>query len=40
MRRKKYRKPMMDQRKMWSTEGIVGDADEYDCEDDYDAGCG
>jgi hypothetical protein len=23
MRRKKYRKPMMDQRSMWRTEGIV-----------------
>jgi len=24
MRRKKHRKPMMDQRRMWRTEGIVG----------------
>jgi hypothetical protein len=23
MRRKKHRKPMMDQRRMWTTEGIV-----------------
>jgi len=23
IRRKKHRKPMMDQRRMWSTEGIV-----------------
>jgi len=23
MRRKKHRKPMMDQRRMWRTEGIV-----------------
>jgi hypothetical protein len=24
MRRKKHRKPMMDQRRMWSTQGILG----------------
>jgi hypothetical protein len=24
MRRQKHRKPMMDQRRMWRTEGIVG----------------
>jgi len=24
MRRKKHRKPMMDERRMWRTEGIVG----------------
>jgi hypothetical protein len=26
MRRKKHRKPMMDQRRMWRTEGIVLDS--------------
>ena len=33
MRRKKHRKPMMDQRRMWRTEGIVGDVDGYECND-------
>jgi hypothetical protein len=30
MGRKKHRKPMMDQRRMWRTEGILGDVDEYE----------
>jgi len=33
MRRNKHLKPMMDQRRMWRTEGIVGDVDGYVCED-------
>jgi len=33
MRRKKHRKPMMDQRRMWRTEGLVGDVDGYECDD-------
>jgi len=33
MRRKKHRKPMMDQRRMLRTEGIVGDIDGYECND-------
>jgi hypothetical protein len=33
MRRMTCRKPMMDQRRMWRTEGIVGDDDGYECED-------
>jgi hypothetical protein len=33
MRMNKHRKPMMDQRRMWRTEGIVGDVDVYECED-------
>jgi len=37
IRRKKHRKPMMDQRRMWRTEGIVGDVDRYECEDGDDA---
>jgi hypothetical protein len=36
MRRKKHRKPMMDQRRLWRTEGIVGDVDGYE-RDDADA---
>jgi len=32
MRRKKHRKPMVDQRRMWRTEGKVGDVDGYECE--------
>ena len=36
MRRKRHRKPMMDQRRMWRTEGIVGDVDGYECEDGND----
>jgi len=31
--RKKHRKLMMDQRRMWGTEGIVGDVDRYECDD-------
>jgi len=39
MRRKKHRKPMMDQCRMWRTEGIVGSVNVYKCEhgDDADA---
>ena len=33
MRRKKHGKPMMDQRRMWRTEDIVGDVDRYECDD-------
>jgi hypothetical protein len=33
MRRKKHRKPMMDQCSMWRTEGIVGDDDRYEYDD-------
>jgi hypothetical protein len=33
MRRKKYRKPMMDQYRMWRTESIVGDVEVYECDD-------
>jgi len=33
MRRKKHRKPMMDQRRLWSTEGLVDDVDGYECDD-------
>jgi hypothetical protein len=29
----KHRKPMMHQHRMWRTEGIVGDADGYECKD-------
>jgi hypothetical protein len=32
MRRKKHRKRMMDQRKTWRTEGIIGDVDGYECD--------
>jgi hypothetical protein len=32
MRRKKHRKPMMDQHRMWRTEGIVGDVEGYECD--------
>jgi len=39
MRRKKHCMPMMDQRRMWRTEGIVGDVNGYQCQhgDDADA---
>jgi hypothetical protein len=37
MRWKKYRKLMMDQCRLWRTEGIVGDVDGYECEDGNDA---
>jgi hypothetical protein len=39
MRRMKHHKPMMDQSRMWRTEGIVGDVDRYECKhgDDADA---
>jgi hypothetical protein len=33
MRRNKHSQPMMDQRRMWRTEGIVGDVDGYECDD-------
>jgi len=33
MRRKKHRKPMMDQRRMWRTDGIVADVDGYEWDD-------
>jgi len=33
MRMKKHRKPMRDQRRIWRTEGIVGDVDRYECDD-------
>jgi hypothetical protein len=33
IRWKKHRKPMMDQRRMWRAEGIVGDVDGYECDD-------
>jgi len=33
MRRKKHRKPIMDQRRMWRAEGIVVDVDGYECDD-------
>ena len=32
MRRNTHRKLMMDQRRMWRTEDIVGDVDGYECE--------
>jgi hypothetical protein len=32
LRRNKHRKPMMDQRRMLGSEGIVGDVDGYECE--------
>jgi hypothetical protein len=37
MRWKKHRKLMMDQCRMWRTEGIVGDVNGYECEDSNDA---
>ena len=39
MRRNNYHQSTMDQRSMWSTEGIVGDVEAYECEhgDDLDA---
>jgi hypothetical protein len=33
MRRKKHPKLMMDPRRMWRTEGIVGDVDGYEYDD-------
>jgi hypothetical protein len=34
MRRKKHRKPMMDQDRIWRrTDGIVGDVNGYECDD-------
>jgi hypothetical protein len=33
MRRNKHPKPMMDQRRTWRTEVIVGDVNGYECED-------
>jgi hypothetical protein len=33
MRMNKHSNPMMNQRRMWRTEGIVGDVDGYECED-------
>ena len=38
MRRKKHRKPMMDQRRMWRTDLGTSDVDGYECEDGDDAG--
>jgi len=32
MRKNKHRKPMMNQHRMWWTEGIVGDVNGYECE--------
>jgi hypothetical protein len=32
IRRKNHHKPMMDQYRVWSTEGIVGDVHGYDCD--------
>jgi hypothetical protein len=39
MRRKKHRKPMLNQRKIWRTAGIVSNVDRHECEngDDVDA---
>jgi len=43
MRRKKHRKPMMDQRRMWRTEGIVlesvtiGHGDDADADEEEEA---
>jgi hypothetical protein len=37
MRRKKHRKPMMDQHRMWRTELGTSDVDRYECEDGDDA---
>jgi hypothetical protein len=34
---KKHRKPMIYQRRMWGTEGIVGDVNGYECKDDDNA---
>ena len=28
-----HRKRMIDQHRMWRTEGIVGDVDRYECDD-------
>jgi hypothetical protein len=38
IRRNKHRKLMMDQCRMWRTEGIAGDVDGHECEngDDVD----
>jgi hypothetical protein len=33
MRRNKHRKAMMNQRRMWRRQGIVGDVDGYECDD-------
>jgi len=32
VRGNKHRKPMMDQRRIWRTEVIVGDVDMYECD--------
>jgi hypothetical protein len=37
IRRKKHRKPIMDQRRMWRTDLRTGDVDGYECEDGNDA---
>jgi len=37
MRRNKHRKPMLDQRRMWSTEGVVQQSVKVGCGDDADA---
>jgi hypothetical protein len=33
IRRKKHHKPIVDQRTMWRTEGLVGDVNAYECND-------
>ena len=37
MSRKKHRKPMMDQRRMWWTELPMRDVNGYECQDGDDA---
>jgi hypothetical protein len=37
MSRKKYRKPMMDQCRMWWTEGLVGNVEGYEWGDGGDS---
>ena len=37
MRRKKHRKPMMNQCRMWRTDLGTSDVDRYECEDGDDA---
>jgi hypothetical protein len=32
IRRKKHRKALIDQRRMWRTAGIVGDINGYECD--------
>jgi len=33
MRRNKYCKPMMDQHRLWRTEGRVADLDRHECDE-------